>query len=404
MNRRVLLLILLLVILGGGGLLLANQAGLLSPAQPAPTPGPTGLLDGGATPNSDGIVAVATPDTDPVLVAVQDLKRGAVIPEQNAVQLVEFPAGSISDFYRIEDPREAIGQIARVDIPIGSPVLRTMLTRRLGPIGGDGQGNGIGSGGSDAALVVPKGYVAISIPIDRLSNVAHAVKDGDYVDVIVSFLFVDVDEEFQSVRPNNITITTIGPDGQLTLLDAVVGRAEPSSDFPTNTTLVVSPTERQRPRLATQLTVQRAFVIHVGTFPENGDFLPRRPSPTAPPVTADPNAATATPQIGPTPTPVVFDPDIITLAVLPQEALVLAYVVESGLPTYLTLRSIESQSPQDIFSTTVVTLDYLTRTYRILQPRRLPYALEPRIKSIRSTIPGDISTDGLSESTGGATE
>jgi len=40
---------------------------------------------------------------------------------------------------------------------------------------------------------------AVSIPIDRITDIAYAVQDGDRVDIIMSMLFVDVDEIFQSL-------------------------------------------------------------------------------------------------------------------------------------------------------------------------------------------------------------
>ncbi|MBE2193299.1 MAG: hypothetical protein IAE83_03920, partial [Anaerolinea sp.] len=82
--------------------------------------------------------------------------------------------------------------------------------------------------------------------------------------------------------------------------------------------------------------------------------------------------------------------DMITLAVEPQDAVVLVWAIESRLPITLALRS--SRDLDRTQTTTAVTLEYMINTYNVPQPPRLPYALEPAIRSIRRlTLSNEIS-------------
>jgi len=374
MNRRVLFLLLLVVVLGGG----AAAFLLLSQQQ-----------QGGETPPPDTtpVVVEVLPTPVPVefveiVVAIQDLPRGIVIPE-DGVALRPWPkeAAPNNAIEGQDGLRSVIGKIARTDIVREAPVLFNQLVEDLGKIGRKG---------SDAAAVLPTGLVAVAVPVDRLTNVANAPMSGDYVDIILSFLFVDVDEEFQSRLPNRITLTTLKQDGSLEFQTGIEGRVEPSGDFPFP--IVVGPSEVQRPRLVTQRTIQTAFVVHVGEFPPDGDFLMRRPTPTPVP-TQDPNAEGGPTPPPPPPTPTTPPKDIITLAVEPQDAVVLVWAIESRLPITLALRSANDLNRT---ATNAVTLEYMLSTYNVPQPPRLPYALEPAIRSIRRLIIGNEFTFGES--------
>lgn len=366
MNRRVLLLLLLIVVAGGGAaaiLILKNQPQQQGPTEtPAPNPGETSVV-----PSTPVIV-----NTIKIVVAIQTLNRGIDIPS-NGVDTRSWPVDALPPGYKV-NTTDVIHKLARTTIPAGSPITEGLIVDNLGAIS---------AAGSDAAAVIPANLVAIAVPIDRLSNVAHAPRDGDYVDVIVSFLFVDVDEQFQSILPNRITLTTIGQDGTIKTTTGLEGRVETVGEF--TSPIVLGPSERQRPRLVTQNTIKHAFVVHVGTFPGDGDFLPRRPTPTPPPVTPG-GEPTATPLPGPTATPNVYNPDLITLAVSPQDAVTLTWIIEAGLPITLTLRSAQEGAAPFDTTTDNVTLEYITQTYRIKQPGKLNYALEPRISSIRNLL------------------
>lgn len=383
MNRRVLILLLLVVVIGGGAaafVLLSQQQG------------------GGLAANPTPEIFIEIPPTPvpveyvSIVVAIQNLPRGLVIPpdgiavkawpKDNAPNnAIEISAELSIERQDEELRRQVIGKIARTDIVQEAPVLFNQLVDNLSQIA---------KKGSDAAAVLPNGLVAVAVPVDRLTNIANAPMSGDYVDIILSFLFVDVDEEFQSRLPNRITLTTLKQDGSLEFQSGIEGRVEPSGDFPFP--IVVGPSEVQRPRLVTQRTIQAAFVVYVGEFPPDGDFLMRRPTPTPVP-TQDPNAEGGPTPLPPPPTATTPPKDIITLAVEPQDAVVLVWAIESRLPITLALRSSNDLTRT---ATNAVTLEYMLSTYNVPQPPRLPYALEPAIRSIRRLIIGNEFTFGNS--------
>ncbi|MBX3062553.1 MAG: Flp pilus assembly protein CpaB [Anaerolineae bacterium] len=387
MNRRLLLLLLLLLVGGGVAaylLLTQNQPQNPPATDVAGTGGDQGGT-GGQTQQQQGPTPTPIAFTE-IVIAIQELPRGIVIPENGVITRL-WPLDSFPS-YGIQDPRDVIGKIARTDIAREAPVLQTQLVDNLFDLGLSGRG-------SDAAAVIPPGKVAIAVPVDRLTNVAHAPKSGDRVDVLISFLFVDVDEEFQSIKPNKVTLTTVTQEGNIQLLTGIDGRIEPSGDFPNP--VVVGPSERQRPRLVTQRTIQNALVLNVGMFDKEGDFLGRRPTPTQPIATpGGPPTPTPPPNIA-TATPNVYNPDIVVLVVDPQDAVVLAWATESGLPMFFALRSAQDES---VSETQAVTLEYMLTTYQIPQPPRLPYALEPPIFAIRQLIrQGQVSLYSLSDGT-----
>ena len=298
-----------------------------------------------------------------LVIAVQELPRGIVIPP-NAVAVRPWPqdAAPINAITNMED---VIGKRARTDIFREQPILSNMVVDDL---------TGAAHVGSDAAAVLPNGLRAVSIPVDRLTSIAYAPQDGDRVDLIISMLFVDVDEAFQSLVPNNITLFKITADG-IQLLSPIQGRVDSVSLGP----VIVGPSERQRPRLVTQMTIQDALIIHVGNFPNDGRFIGVPPTPTPVPVEGQ-DAQNGTP---PPPTPTPPRPDIVTLGVTPQEAVVLTWYIEAKVPVTLALRSASDTART---STTEVTLDYLMGQYGINLPGKRPFSIEPAIRSIRQLV------------------
>ena len=307
-----------------------------------------------------------------IVVAVQELPRGIRIPAENAVELRRWPAAA-APFNALQSLDDVVGKIARTDIPRESPVLSTMLVDNLRELAERGRV------GSDAAAIMPPGLVAVSIPMDRITGVAYAIREGDYVDVLMSMLFVDVDEEFQSLFPNRINLVAFDEAGNITAQEGIEGRLDVGIG---GAPVIVGPSEIQRPRLVTQRTVQSAWVLRVGNFPITGSYIGATPTPIPTPTPeAGAEGETADrPVAVPTAVPV---PDIITLAVSPQDAVVLVWAVDARLPITLALRSATdiSQVP-----TQPVTLEYIMSNFNISAPNRLPYALEPALRSIRQLI------------------
>jgi len=340
------------------------------------------------------IVLTATPiELVEVVVALQDLPRGYRIPAyvtgsvSNAIDIQFLPKANVPSLaVTVDDPtnpqarqatlNKVVGKIARTDIARQSIILYTTIVDDL---------TAVAKVGSDAALVIPSGTRAITLPIDRLSGTAFALHDGDYIDVIGTFVYADVDQSFQSALPNKLNLITIGPDGQggqkVTFLGLPSGRIENFSleGFPQ--AVAVIPSESQRPRLTTQTIIQGAQVIHIGTFPLSGSFIGQTPTPIAP--TAEPAQAGASTSGNATvaPSPTTALPDVITITVLPQEANVMAWMLDEHVPLTFTLHN-----PQDLGRANLqaVTLTYMIQNYGVVEPAGLPYGLEPPLRSIRS--------------------
>ncbi|MBZ0302809.1 MAG: hypothetical protein K8J31_23900, partial [Anaerolineae bacterium] len=143
---------------------------------------------------------------------------------------------------------------------------------------------------------------------------------------------------------------------------------------------IISPSERQRPRLVTQRTVQDALILHVGEFPLNGKFIGIPPTPTPVPEEGDDaNRNEGTPL--PSPTPAL--PTVVTLGVTPQDAVVLVWAIEAKLPITLALRSASDTSRT---TTQAVTLDYIMANFDINPPGKRQYTIEPAIRSVRQLL------------------
>ncbi|MDX1991738.1 MAG: Flp pilus assembly protein CpaB [bacterium] len=313
-----------------------------------------------------------------IVVAVQNLSRGALIPP-DAVALFPWPETSLPT-NALTSTEDVIGKRARTDIYVEQPILASMVVDDLSELA---------DVGSDLAASIPPGLVAVAVPIDRLTSVAYGVQRGDRVDIIISALFVDVDEEFQSILPNDTSLIVLTTDDNgnlvLTASEPVQGRFEALSLAGVDQVLpiVVGPQEDPRPRLATQRTIQDALVMGLGDFPADGRLYGLDPTPT--PLGTTPVPAAANQQATAVATVPPPRPDIATLAVTPQDAVILTYLIESRIPITFALRSAAdtSQTP-----TVPVTLDFVLSTYGIQIPDKLTYSLQPAIRSIRQLVAG----------------
>jgi len=234
---------------------------------------------------------------------------------------------------------------------------------------------------------------AIAIPITRLSSAAYGIRDGDFVDILVSLLLVDVDSNYQSILPN-YTAKVTGSDylltGQLPVLTAEIisggqsaaqGRTE--LDATLNESLYIVPSEPQRPRMVTQMILKNVQILHVGTFPLPGESMTL--TATVQPETG----STATPQPGQPVAATVVRPDMVTLMVTPQDAVMLKYLLDINASITLTLRNPNDQETNA--ETDAATLQYLLTQYNIPVPAKLPYAVEPRTDTITPPeLPNDI--------------
>ena len=331
---------------------------------------------------------VETPsETLPVVVAAQPIQRGRRITE-DMVTTVELPLDRVLGA-QITDPKEAIGKLAVRDLAQGM-----FLT--VGDVADKLQ---VSSEGSLASLQIPPGYVAVSIPMSRLSGVAYALRPGDHVAVLATFPFVDIDTDYQTMLPNQVAVV-LPPQatekGQTLTAgvqpgDAVMGRAQTDDDL--GLPFYVVPSEAQRARLVSQMLINNAVVLYVGTFPleeqditavqqsagetvgggANNQSQPQsQPQPQAQVPQQRTSENERSPQSEPT-------PDIITLVVSPQEAVTLKYLMDRQVMMTLALRA--SGDSADI-STHAVTLAYVLDSYGVVVPVKLPYDIAPGLQQV----------------------
>jgi pilus assembly protein CpaB len=256
----------------------------------------------------------AAPTTEQVVVAVQNIGEGTkALPqtvELREVAVAKVPVGAVRNI------NSALGRIARQDIYQGQVVEETMLVTE----------REILEEGLNAAILIPKGKVAISLPIDKFSSVAYAIQEGDSVDLLMTLPFIDVDEQSQTKLP------------------LILSGAECPGCVPVNP---------QISRVTTQLLVQDATILRVGVWAIASDV-------------AEEGAGEAPPEAAPPP------PDIVVLMINHQDALVIKYARESGANLDLILRS---SGDHDIVTTEPVTLDYMLARFGIVVPPKRPYTL-----------------------------
>ena len=316
-----------------------------------------------------------------VVFAAQDIPRGAVIPEDGVI-LSPYPAD-----LRVEtmmtDLELVVGRRARMDIARGVPVTERMVTEQAGDLLGTG---------SDASISIPPGFTAISIPMNRFSGVAYALRSGDRVDVIVSMLMVDIDPEFQTTLPDQTAIF-VSSDGQILTASGATnvetgeegtttsspeplpfGRIATEEETGQQVYLLPGDGEVQRPRLVAQRLINNATVLQVGEFaledePQETEQQQQQPEGAgAPAQQQQAQQAQQEPE----------RPDIVTLIVSPQDALAMKWALQAGSDLTLTLRGPGDETDEP---TTSVTLQYLIDNYSIAVPSRVPYSTEPRLQA-----------------------
>jgi Flp pilus assembly protein CpaB len=349
-----------LALIVGGILVIRN---MMTPSAP---PATDGEVEGTEEPPPIG-------EMREIVVAAQNIPRGFPITEEDlAVRLTLWPEDAIPTgaLYELES---VYGRIARVDIVLNMPVTEGMLTEDAGELGATG---------SDAALLIPSGRVGYAIAVAGNAGVAWALQPGDHVDVLISLLVTELDEEFQTELPNDANC--ISPTEEEGCSPGAYGRIEV---LPNGWVVNLVPSGEQSPRLVTQMTVQNALVLRVGSWEEEkveepsveeapeGEEVPATPPP--PPLTR-----------------------WVTLAVTPQEATVLKYAEETRASIDFVLRSADDHAASVQFNTTAVTLEYIFTQYGIETPPKLPYGVVPPVQNLRDGASGEV----FSEETTGAIE
>jgi Flp pilus assembly protein CpaB len=324
--------------------------------QPAPEPTPTGGPDGGDEP----VDFVAPPSgMKTIVVAAQDIPRGTRITEaNNAVRTASWPEAAVPDEV-LTDVDDVYGTIARTDIVREMPILEGMVSDEAGDLA---------AMGSDAALMVPRGRVGYALSVGGNASVAWAIQPGDHVDVLISMLFIEIDEEFQTALPNLMPLE----EGTRAL-----GRVEELAD---GTLVMALPGEsEQRPRLVTQLTVQDAIVLRVGTWMEEAEAPAQEPAEGEEPTAPTQRLARW-----------------VTLAVTPQDAAVLKYSEEMLASMDFVLRSAADHDGA-VVTTEAVTLQYIFDRFNIEVPGELPFGPAYQADSLRYGAAGEVLSEEVQD-------
>jgi Flp pilus assembly protein CpaB len=382
MSRRTILILIFVF-----GIVLLSIVGVvfvLQQNQPTET-----VTDGeNGAPAPDGLESDEPVETVPplveVVVSLQTVPRGHQM-SADILALDMRPVGSVGNNV-ITSIDEAVNLFARTDIYQGETITYDTLVDDITKVGLESFG---------PSSLIPPGYVAQSVPMNRLTGVAYGVSEGDYVDIMVTFFFRQIDEEFQTYLPNNAAfyleeqieaIEAIGAGDVLTTTSGfVLFPVEPIGRFeelPTGDLAHVFPNEEdESPRpVPVTMIIQNARVIQVGQYSLPGNPADLVPTPTPEP--AEEGAPTPTPPPAAIPTATPFPPDVIVLALQPQQQLLLRYAVEVNAQVYFALRGVNDGQ---LYSVENMTLDFLLDRFNVEIPPNLGYSVEE--SAIRQVTP-----------------
>lgn len=381
--RTFLLLLVIVALIAVGALLVVTNTDLLDNVLGGGDNGDDGVVaqtDDGAADDAIAAPPTATPiPLTNVVVTKIDLPVGQRLTA-DVLEIQQRPNDNIAvqAGYIFNDVEDLVGRIIVKDIAEGQAILDSMVA--LTP-------RDIASMGSDLSLYMDAGNVAIAFPINRYDGVAYAMRPGDSVDVLMSLNFLKLDEEFQTALPNiELRIDQeLLLDGAPFLFEAhTQGRYElipginlVASIGPGNQETLAGRNEvLQVARRATQLTVQQAQVLWVGTW--NDPQEAERAHEDAV------NAAIAAGQPVPTPLPDQLErtednPDVVILSMSAQDALVLKWAMDRGVDIDLVLRA---QGDNSVFVTTTVSLPQMVEQGGLTIPVETDFGLEERAEEV----------------------
>ncbi|MCP4420044.1 MAG: hypothetical protein GY805_25855 [Chloroflexi bacterium] len=332
----------------------------------------------------------ATPGLENVVVAKANIPAGTMFTD-DLLEIQRWPRTNIAlqGGYTFTDTTRLIGRIAKVDVSKGQSILNPMLA--LNP-------TDIASFGSDLALYVPFGEVAVAFPVDRFNGAALAMRPGDSVDVLMTLRIVDTDPQFGTVLPNRVerviqsALLAGQPflfppitDGRLELIPEInqVAAIFPSTIFfPDQDFTPGLPV----PKRVTQLTVQQAKVLYVGTWNDPRELeqqqIAAQAAAAAPAQGEDGGSAFPTPT--PIPSRLERTPDVVILSMSSQDALALNWAMIRGVSINLALRS---PGDQTVFVTTSVSLPQIIDQGGLALPEQASFDLHPSMDSIDFIFP-----------------
>lgn len=296
--------------------------------------------------------------TTQVIVALQPIPRGSEFVA-GSIGRRDWPANNVPPDI-VADEAETIGKVAKTEIVQGQVIVRSMLVDK-------------GVSG-EASLNVPPGRVAVAYPMNRQTSVAYAIQPGDFVDILITAFFIDVDEEFQSPLPNKTRFffpvydQESGVQTGVRLSDPIdEGRFELGAG---DVASIVNARSDQIPRRVAQLTVQSAKILRVGPWIEEPQPTPPEGEPPPPPP----------------------PPDVTTLAVTPQDALVLLWLRQSGIYSEMALRAAGEDQADHL--TEAVTLQYMLTRFNIAVPPKIEFVMTASVSEAESQFQSTTAVQG----------
>lgn len=320
-----------------------------------------------ATPPPDQVQPTQSLETVAIVISSQSISRGSVITSDK-VTTIDYPKEKIVEgttFYNTIE--EVVGKRAKYDLDPQVPLTASLV---------------LDTAGSIPSFQIPPGMAAVPIPVTKLTSVSFAPQAGDHVMVVACLNVVDIDQQFQSLLPNN-TAPVKSPgflEGQLPEMAIGIqsGAGGPQGrvdlDPNLNEPVYVLPSEDQRPRIVCQTVLQDAIVLRLGDFP-----LEEPVQPTPAPEEQQQQQG----DVQATPAPTL--PDNLTLVVAPQDVVLLNYLIEADIKMTVALRSAgDSQT----ITTDAVTLQFVLDQKNIPLPVKLPYAVLPSADELAPAAEG----------------
>jgi pilus assembly protein CpaB len=258
-----------------------------------------------------------------VVVAIQPIAEDE--PVEGRLEIQAMPVESIPEG-ALTSLEGTGGMLAAGPIPQGTIIQRALLVSPEEQM----------QEGELGKLIEP-GFLAVSIPIDEMSSVSYGIQPGDHIDVLMTFFFIDIDQELQIIEPVCPPICT-GAEGQ-----------------------IEGTVTQQRPRLVSQLTLQDIRVLGVGRWEKEEVLTPEQQAQQE-----QQQQQQGEPQVEAL-------PQYITVMVTPQDALVLKLAREYGASIDLAVRAQDDLQP---FATQQVTLDYIMARFGLSLPANQPYTIE----------------------------
>jgi pilus assembly protein CpaB len=294
------------------------------------------------------------------VVTTQAIARGTVFTEP-VLTYIQYPRAELVSGTFITDMNEVLGKRAKFDLEPRLPLTSGMVVDQ--------------PTGSLASFRIPTGMTAFSIPVTREM-------------LIGCMLLLDLDTNFQTRLPNYTSIVKApGANCQdencqgVTISSSINTSGDPSKmgyaaiDPNLNMAIYAVPSETQRPRMVCQTVIQDATILRVGDF--SSELLPAASVDNQPRDQTAENAQTAA-------VVAASNPDIVSVIVTPQDAVLLNYLLSSKVQLTMALRS---AGDLQILATQPVTLQFVMDQKNIQLPAKLPYGVEPKTEALKIPYP-----------------